>query len=271
MSHLNDSAAAPAALLSSQQLRQRCRSGEHQITTSGYALGYAQANLVILPQQYASDFLRFCQLNQKACPLLYVSEPGQTDAPPLGRDIDIRRDTPRYRLYEQGECRRELTDISELWRDDLVTFYIGCSFSFEEELISAGVPVRHIDHQRNVPMYLTNRPLQGAGPFQGNMVVSMRGFSPANAIRAVQITSQMPKVHGAPVHLSAPEQLGIANLQQPEFGDAPVLEDGDIPVFWACGVSPQAALMNARLPFAITHSPGHMLVTDLPNSQLRFG
>jgi uncharacterized protein YcsI (UPF0317 family) len=250
------------------QARSRIRLGEHTAHTSGLAEGYVQGNIAILPQALAGDFLLYCQRNPKPCPLLAVSEPGQPLLPTLGADIDIRTDVPQYRVWRDGVLNEEPTDIRALWRDDLVTFVIGCSFSFEEALLQAGLPLRHIAQNRNVAMYRSNIATQGAGVFHGPMVVSMRPMKPADAIRAVQITSRFPGVHGAPVHLGDPAHIGIADLAQPDYGDAVEVMADEIPVFWACGVTPQAAVSQARPPFCITHAPGKMLITDLLNHQM---
>jgi len=236
--------------------------------TSGVAPGYVQGNLAILPHDYAEDFLRFCQANPKPCPLLGVSEKGDPNIPALGADLDIRTDIPRYRVWRDGVLAEEPRDIMSFWRDDLVSFVIGCSFSFEEALLAADVPVRHIARGTNVPMYRTSIATARAGRFHGPLVVSMRPMKPADAIRAVQITSRLPSVHGAPVHLGFPEAIGITDLAKPDYGDAVPVGLGELPVFWACGVTPQAAIAAAQLPFAITHAPGFMLVTDLRNAQL---
>jgi uncharacterized protein YcsI (UPF0317 family) len=223
---------------------------------------------VILPADWANDFLRFCQLNPKPCPLVATSNaPGDPAIPPLG-DIDIRSDVPSYRVFREGEVTEELADITRLWRDDLVTFALGCSFSFEEALLADGLEVRNVSEGVNVPMYRTDIDCTAAGPFAGKMVVSMRPFLAADAIRAVQICTRFPSVHGAPVHLGEPGLIGINNLARPDYGDAVTIAEDELPVFWACGVTPQVALEAARPPFAITHSPGCMLVTDLRNSQL---
>lgn len=254
--------------LSPGALRQRVRSGEHRGNTSGFAAGYVQCNIVILPADWANDFLRFCQLNPKPCPLVATSNaPGDPAIPPLG-DIDIRSDVPSYRVFREGEVTEELADITRLWRDDLVTFALGCSFSFEEALLADGLEVRNVSEGVNVPMYRTDIDCTAAGPFAGKMVVSMRPFLAADAIRAVQICTRFPSVHGAPVHLGEPGLIGINNLARPDYGDAVTIAEDELPVFWACGVTPQVALEAARPPFAITHSPGCMLVTDLRNSQL---
>ena len=253
--------------LSPQVLRHNIRSGKHSGNTSGFAPGFVQCNIVILPADQANDFLRFCQLNPKPCPLIAAGEPGNPTVPPLG-DIDIRTDVPSYRVFRDGKLTEELPDITELWRDDLVSFALGCSFSFEEALLADGLEVRNVSEGVNVPMYRTNIDCTSAGPFAGNMVVSMRPFKAADAIRAVQICTRFPSVHGAPVHLGDPGLIGINDLALPDYGDAVSMNDDELPVFWACGVTPQVALEAARPPFAITHSPGCMLVTDLRNSQL---
>lgn len=250
------------------EVRCAARSGALDAPTAGLAPGYVQGNLAILPQDHAEDFLRFCQANPKPCPLLGVSEAGDPAIAALGADLDIRTDIPRYRVWRDGELIDEPRDIMSVWRDDLVSFVLGCSFSFEEALLAADVPVRHIALNRNVPMYRTNIPTRRAGRFHGPLVVSMRPMKPADAIRAVQITARLPAVHGAPVHLGFPEQIGIADIAKPDYGDAVPVERDELPVFWACGVTPQAAIAAARVPFAITHAPGYMLATDLKNAQL---
>jgi uncharacterized protein YcsI (UPF0317 family) len=260
--------ARPDQAFSAQALRRRIREGGFGGSTAGLAPGHVQANVVILPADFAADFLRYCQANPKPCPLLAVSEPGDPRLIALGEDIDIRRDVSRYRVFREGVLAEEPTDISDLWRDDLVTFAIGCSFSFEEALMADGLRIRHIEEARNVAMYRTGTDTLPAGRFRGKMVVSMRSFRPADAIRAIQICSRFPAVHGAPVHIAEPEALGIRDLARPEFGDPPTIGDGELPVFWACGVTPQVALEEARPPLAITHSPGCMLVTDMLNARL---
>jgi uncharacterized protein YcsI (UPF0317 family) len=249
-------------------LRRACRSGDHLGPTAGLAPGYVQGNLVVLPRDWADEFLRFCQANPKPCPVLAVSEPGSAALPSLGEDLDIRTDLPGYRVWRDGSLVEEPSEVVALWRADLVSFVIGCSFSFEEPLIAAGIPIRHIARGCNVSMYRTNVPTMPAGRFCGPLVVSMRPLRPADAIRAVQITSRLPAVHGAPVHIGFPESIGIADLAKPDFGDAVPIEPDELPVFWACGATPQAAIAAARPPFAITHAPGRMLVTDLKNAQL---
>ena len=229
---------------------------------------HVQGNVVILPADVAHDFLLFCQRNPKPCPLLAVSGPGETALPTLGATIDIRTDLPRYRIWSRGTLVDEPTDIVNHWRNDLVTFVIGCSFSFEQALIDAGIPLRHVARGLNVAMYRTSVATQPAGRFHGPLVVSMRPFTPANAIRAVQITSRFGLVHGAPVHLGQPELIGIEDLARPDYGDAVEVAADELPVFWACGVTPQAVVAEARLAFCITHAPGCMLLTDRLNHEL---
>jgi uncharacterized protein YcsI (UPF0317 family) len=248
--------------------RLHVRSGEHTGHTSGLALGFAQGNVVILPAPLADDFLRFCQLNPKPCPILAVSLPGDPRLPALGTDLDIRTDVPRYRVFRNGELVDEPTSIGQLWRADLVTFVLGCSFSFEEALMADGLELRNVTLGCGVPMYRTSIPTTPAGPFRGPLVVSMRSFKPADAIRAIQITTRFPAVHGAPVHIGLPEAIGIRDLTRPDYGDVVPFGPDQLPVFWACGVTPQAVVAETRPELCITHSPGCMLVTDLRNSRL---
>jgi uncharacterized protein YcsI (UPF0317 family) len=250
------------------EVRRAIRAGRIMGPTAGLAPRAVQGNVVILPSAYADAFLRFCQANPKPCPLLAVGEPGDPSLSMLGHDIDIRTDVPRYRIFRSGHLEGEPFDISDLWQGDFVSFILGCSFTFDWALQTAGLEVRHVSLGRNVPMYRTNLPVVPAGPFHGVLVVTMRPFRPADAIRAVQISSRFPSVHGAPVHLCFPHAIGVEDLAHPEFGDPPEIKGGELPVFWACGVTPQIALLNAKLPLAITHSPGCMLITDLDIEQL---
>ncbi len=271
MQSLSESAVSvfgPQGIKDAQHVRKMVRQGAWASHTSGLASDHVQGNVVILPEALAGDFLRYCQRNPKPCPVLAVSEPGQAMLPSLGDDIYICSDLPRYRVWRHGEVIDEPTDITALWRNDLVTFVLGCSFSFEQALLEAGLPLRHIAQGKNVAMYRTNIATQPAGLFHGPMVVSMRPMKAAAAIRAVQVTSRFPNVHGAPVHLGNPALIGIADLGTPDYGDAVEVMDDEIPVFWACGVTPQAALVQARPAFCITHAPGAMLITDLLNQQL---
>ncbi|MCC7272638.1 MAG: putative hydro-lyase [Alphaproteobacteria bacterium] len=251
-----------------REARRAIRAGRHTGTTANVAPGYVQGNLAILPADWAAEFLRFCQLNPKPCPIIGLSEPGDPRLPNLGADLDIRTDVPSYRVFRDGALIQEVTDITHLWRGDFVAFVLGCSFSFESALLDAGVPLRHIERGDSVPMYLTNIPTAPAGRFAGDLVVSMRPFSPANAIRAVQITSRFPNVHGAPVHIGLPHLIGIDDIDTPWEGPATEVRADELPVFWACGVTPQAAIRRAKPPIAITHNPGHMVITDLRNAAI---
>ena len=264
----SDLLAASIQMSTGLDVRRECRSSRLDGTTAGLAPGYVQGNLAILPRDWADDFLRFCQANPKPCPLLGVSEAGRPALPALGASLDVRTDLPHYRVWEHGKLITSPTDVMSIWRDDLVSFVIGCSFSFEEALLQNGIPLRHIACGCNVPMYRTSIVTQSAGRFHGPLVVSMRPMKPADAIRATQVTTRLPAVHGAPVHIGFPEAIGIRDLGKPDYGDAVPIEAGELPVFWACGVTPQAAIAAAKPPFAITHAPGCMLVTDLKNNQL---
>ena len=254
------------------EARALIREGAITCPTTGMCPGYAQGNLVVLPKELAWDFLLFCQRNPKACPLLEVADAGSRTFAQFGAGSDIARDIPKYRIYENGVLTRETTDVSEYFDDpsrQLVSFLIGCSFSFESDLLEAGVPVRQIEEGVNVPMYNTNIPCQSAGIFSGNLVVSMRPIPHALVPAAVAITAQMPRVHGMPVHIGCPEAIGITDIAHPDYGDAVTIREGETPVFWPCGVTPQAVVMHSRPPFVITHAPGHMFITDVPNAVLK--
>lgn len=229
--------------------------------TAGWATGFTQTNLIAVPEAWAYDFLLFCQRNPRPCPVLDVSDPGDPSTL-LASGADLRSDLPRYRVWENGTLAGEATDVSGRWRTDLVAFSVGCSFTFETALAAAGIPLRHVEKGRNVAMYVTNRPCRPAGRLHGPLVVSMRQIPAKRVDDAVRITGAMPAVHGAPVHIGDPAALGITDLGRPDFGDPVDALPGDVPVFWACGVTPQAALMASRPPFAITHAPGHMFVSD---------
>lgn len=251
-----------------RDVRRACRAGELTTQTSGLAPGFAQANLAILPRDLAFDFLQFCRRNPRPCPLLDVTEPGSPVPAALAGDADLRTDLPRYRVWQHGELVDEPTEITRWWRDDLVSFLIGCSFTFEAPLLRAGVPMRHIELGCNVPMYRTNIPCAPAGPFHGPMVVSMRPIPSAQLAKAVTASARFPNAHGAPIHVGDPSQIGIQDVSKPRWGDAQQFTPGDVPVFWACGVTPQAVALASKPPFMITHSPGSMFISDLPNSAL---
>jgi uncharacterized protein YcsI (UPF0317 family) len=236
--------------------------------TAGWAAGHVQANLITVPVDWAYDVLVFCQRNPKPCPVLDVTDPGSTSTF-LAPDADLRTDLPGYRVWRDGTVVDEPNDVTNLWSGELVTFLLGCSFTFETALAEAWLPLRHVDQGRNVPMYVTDRQCRPAGRLHGPMVVSMRPMPPDLVDTAVRLTSRMPAVHGAPVHVGDPAALGITDLDHPQFGDPVVREPDDVPVFWACGVTPQAALLASRPPFAITHLPGHMFITDAKDSDYR--
>lgn len=249
-------------------LRRAVRAGRFTGPTAGLAPGYLQGNLVILPDAYADAFESFCRANPRPCPLLARGVAGDPRLPSLADDLDIRSDVPGYRLFTDGRLSGEAPDIRALWRDDLVSFVLGCSFTFEHALIDAGIRLRHVQEGRNVAMYVTSMETVRAGPFAGPMVVSMRPIPQDRLADVIAITERFPHSHGAPVHTGDPREIGIDDLGRPDFGDAVTVRGDEIPVFWACGVTPQAALLQARLPFAVTHQPGHMLVTDVHESSL---
>jgi uncharacterized protein YcsI (UPF0317 family) len=249
-------------------LRRAIRPGEFRAPTAGECPCFVQTNVVILPAAYADEFAEFCRLNPRPCPVVCRTEPGQFEPLPAAPGADIRTDVPRYRVFRHGTAESaEPTDVRPLWRDDFVTFLIGCSFTFESGLIAAGLPVRHIDERRNVPMFRTSRACAPAGRFAGPLVVSMRPYRPEQIERVTQITGSYPAMHGAPVHVGDPAGLGIADLMRPDFGESVTIQPGEVPVFWACGVTPQLALLAAQPEIAITHSPGCMFVTDLRDEQ----
>lgn len=257
------------AKMSPAEVRQLIREGKITTQTSGMCDGYAQGNLLVLPMAQAYDFLLFTQRNPKSCPVLEVGDVGSRLVKRMANGGDIAKDIPKYRVWENGIMTGEYTDVSHLWRDDFVYFLIGCSFSFEGELLAANVPVRHIEEGKNVPMYLTNIETDPAGIFHGKTVVSMRPMPADQAIRATSITASMPRVHGAPIHIGDPAVIGIADINKPDFGDAVTIKEGEIPVFWCCGVTPQSVVMSAKPPIAISHAPGHMFITDVKNSLLK--
>ncbi len=249
------------------QVRAAIRRGEIDFPTAGMCAGYAQANLVILPPEYAADFEEYTRLNPFPCPVLEIVK-GSPLTHAMGEGASLVTDIPRYRVYENGVFTKELTDASAYWKEGYVGFLIGCSFSFEEALLAAGIPVRHIEQGCNVPMFKTSIATKKAGPFEGPMVCSMRPMTPEQAQRAYEITAAMPNVHGAPVQIGHPEAIGVADVMKPDYGDPVEIREGEIPVFWPCGVTPQAAVENAKPPIVITHAPGHMFITDIRNADL---
>jgi uncharacterized protein YcsI (UPF0317 family) len=253
--------------ISPQELRQLIRSRQWTTPTSGAASGYLQANLVMLPADEAFNFLLFCVRNPKPCPILDVLEPGQSE-PIIAAGADLRTDLPRYKIFENGEFQSDVEDVSDYFDANMVSFLLGCSFSFENAMLAAGLPIRNMEEDKNVSMYITNKPCLPAGPFSAQLVVTMRPMTPEQAVRAVQVTTRFHLTHGAPIHLGDPRKIGINNLDQPEFGDPVTVKPGEIPVFWACGVTSQLAATSAPLPRVITHAPGHMFVSDLRDEDL---
>jgi len=251
-----------------REIRALIRRGEWTRPTAGLAVGYAQANLVVLPGQAADDFLIFCQRNPKPCPLLEVTKVGLPHPVRLASGADLRTDLPRYRVYRQGQLAERVLEVAACWRDDLVAFLLGCSFTFEASLLAAGIPVRHLEKGCNVPMYVTNLECMPAGRFYGPMVVSMRPIPHFLVDKAVEVTACYSAVHGAPVHIGDPAAIGIADLKRPDFGEAVPVYDGEVPVFWACGVTPQVIARQAQPALMITHEPGHMFITDLFDDEL---
>jgi uncharacterized protein YcsI (UPF0317 family) len=265
---MDDIASYDAAAIrdAARRLRREIRSGRWDGWTTGQVPGAVQGNLAILPADLAADFKLFCDRNPKPCPLIAMSQPGDPRVPGLGEDIDIRTDLPRYRVFEKGVEVAEVTDLADWWRDDLVVFVLGCSYSFEDALTRAGLQPRHLENKTKVSIYQTNIATTPAGPFHGPMIVSMRPYTPEDAVRAAQVTGQFPDVHGAPVHIGDPAAIGIDDIDQPISG-VPDIRPGETPVFWACGVTPHAVVATVKPPFCITHKAGHMLVTDRCNAE----
>ncbi len=252
-------------------LRTRSAEGSFDQPTAGFCDGYVQANLVVLPEAYSADFETFCRKNPKPCPLLEVIGPGAYQTQKLAKSADLTNTIPRYRVWKQGRIHAEVQDVKDYYRKDLVFFLLGCSFSFEEALIKSGIQLRHVEQKRNVSMYRTNIPLQPSGPFKGRMVVSMRPIHHRDVARACMVTGRFPNVHGEPIHVGYPEMIGINDLGRVDYGDPVTIGDKEIPVFWACGVTPQNVLLQAGIPFAITHAPGYMFVGDMRNEDFTVG
>ena len=256
-----------SATMTATDLRRRIRSGEWTTPTSGAATGFLQANLVMLPASHAFHFLLFCTRNPKPCPVLDVLEAG-VSAPAIAEGADLRIDLPRYRIFEKGEMTEEVANVTDRFQPDMVSFLLGCSFSFENAMLAAGLPIRNMEEDKNVSMYITNRQCRPAGPFSAPLVVTMRPMTPEQAIRAVQVTTRFHLTHGAPIHIGDPGELGIPDLGRPDFGDPVTVRPGEVPVFWACGVTSTLAAISARLDLTITHAPGHMFVSDLKDEHL---
>ena len=243
--------------------RRLIRSGSYTGHTAGLAKGNLQCNLAILPGEFADDFHTYCKLNPKACPLAGVSRPGEVSIPRLGADVDIRTDAARYNVYRYGVLEDQVSDLHSLWSDDLVAFAIGCSFTFEDALRKAGIGMRHIDMNVTVPMFRSSIETVPSGPFAGEMVVSMRPIPTTRIDEVFKICGNYPLAHGAPVHVGDPREIGISEIGAPDWGEPVPVHAGEVPVFWACGVTPQAAIMRSRPPLSITHSPGAMLIADV--------
>lgn len=246
-----------------EEVRIAIRNGLYEGHTAGLARGKLQCNLAILPEEFALDFLRFCQRNPKPCPVVGVGDTGNPNLPTLGHNIDIRSDVSKYRIFRNGVLSDEVKDISNIWSDDLVTVALGCSFTFENALLRNNIPVRHIETSRNVPMYRSNIDLTPAGRFAGQMVVTMRPIPKEQVAQAKAISSNYPQAHGSPIAVGDPAQIGISDLSKPDWGDVVEVKAGEVPVYWACGVTPQNVLLDAKVPICITHSPGHMLISDI--------
>ena len=249
------------------ELRKRIRENEWTEPTTGLAPGYVQANLVMLPREEAFHFLLFCVRNPRPCPILDVLEPGVPE-PKIAPGADLRTDLPKYRIYVKGDLKSEVDDVMDFFQEDTVSFLLGCSFSFEDAMAAAGLPIRNMEEGKNVSMYITNRDCRRAGPFHSPLVVTMRPMTPEQAIRAVQVTTRFHLTHGAPIHIGSPEAIGIRDLDKPDFGDPVTIHPHEIPVFWACGVTSSLAVTSARLPLVISHAPGHMFVSDLRDDHL---
>lgn len=253
---------------SPETIRKLIRNREFIMPTSGVASGYAQANLVIVPKEYAYDFLLFAYRNPKPCPLLYVSDPGEKYLKKIAKDSNIYTDIGNYNIYKDGILVSNIDNVEKYYREDFVSFIIGCSFTFESELVKEGIRIPHMEKHANVAMYDTNIKLESSGVFSGNTVVSMRPIKSKDVTKAVMITSRFSQVHGAPVHIGNPSEIGIKDITKPDYGDYVGIEEDEVPVFWACGVTPQNALKQSKIPFAITHGPGYMFLTDIKNSDL---
>ncbi|MBQ4833653.1 putative hydro-lyase [Pseudoalteromonas sp. MMG010] len=259
-----------ASLTTPYSIRMMIRNEDYTGKTSGFVPGMIQANLIVLPQQYALEFLQFCQANRQSCPVLASSKvAGATDLPEhVAFDLDLRSDLSGYRVFKHGQLFNEVANVKDIWRDDYISFALASSLSFEESIRNAGIEVRNITELKNAPMYLTNIPCEAVGKFASNLVVSMRPMKPADAIRAIQICCRYPDMHGVPIHFGNPADIGIKNINRPTFGDPVTIKEGEVPVFWASSATAEVAMMNARIDSTITQRPGHMLITDIKNSDV---
>ncbi len=255
-------------VITGPEARMMIRQGNWRKPTAGLVPGFVQANLVVLPRELAYDFLLFAQRNPKPCPVIEVTDTGSPEPKLSAPGADLRTDIPRYRIYQDGKLAQEVTDLLGVWRPDLVAFLLGCSFSFETALLRAGVPVRHIEEGKNVPMFISSIACAPAGAFAGPLVLTMRPIPAPLVTKTVQVSGRFPAVHGAPVQVGDPAAIGIRDLGKPDFGDPVTIRPGEVPVFWACGVTPQAVAMQSKPPLMITHAPGHMFITDLRDESL---
>lgn len=251
-----------------REIRADIRAGRLTGVTAGLGQNYVQCNLAVLPKAQAYDFLLFCQRNPKPCPLVEVCDAGSSEPLGVAPGADLRTDIAKYRIFESGELKAEVDDARAYWRDDLVAFLLGCSFTFEWALMEAGVKLWHVENGKGVAMFRTSLACRPAGVFHGPVVVSMRPIPAGQLSKVVTASARYPGAHGAPVHIGDPSAIGIADIMRPDYGDPQAFGPGDVPVFWACGVTPQAVALAAKVPFMITHSPGHMFVTDMPNAAL---
>ena len=254
--------------MNTEEIRKKIRDGEHTGPTSGIAGDKVQANLAILPKEYAFDFLLFAIRNSKPVPIIEVLEAGEFVSR-YAKNSDIRTDIPQYNIYKNGELTETVSDIKKYWRDDFVTFLIGCSFTFEQAILDAGISIKHIDEGRNVAMYKTNIETEPAGVFKGNTVVSMRPFKKSLVDKVTEITNEFPNMHGGPVHAGDPKEIGIRNIDKPDYGDSIEIAEDEVPVFWACGVTPQNVVLNTKPEILISHAPGHMFITDINNEEYK--
>ncbi|EKU49042.1 putative hydro-lyase [Staphylococcus massiliensis] len=253
-----------------KEIRELIRSNQLRQHTSGMADGFIQANVVILPEKYAYDFLKFCLRNPKTCPLIDVSETGETSFPIYGKDADIRTDVGEYYVYHDGVRTDVVEDIKDIYTDDMVSFLIGCSFTFEHALLKSGIPLRHLEEGHNVPMYMTSIPTTESGLFNGPVTVSMRPMTMEQVIKATEITTNFKDVHGAPIHIGDPSAIGIKDISKPDFGEPVEIRDGEVPVFWGCGVTPQSVGLSAKPELMITHAPGYMFITDVKETEILY-
>ncbi len=256
-----------AAKLSPADLRKAMADGLWLDTTVGLGLGYLHTNVAILPEKYAFDFLLYCVRNPKPCPVIHVSEPGDPIINTVSAGSDIRDDISRYCVFEKGELVATPTSLRDYWRPDAVTFLLGCSVTFEQALINNGVPMRHHAQGSTPGVYITDIPCAPAGQFAGPVVASVRAIPGHLVSRAVEVTSRYPWGHGSPLHIGDPSLIGV-DLSKPDYGDVPVFEEGDVPVFWGCGVTPQLALSEAKPEYMFSHYPAHMYVADVTSDNV---